>query len=118
MPTSSVQVAERRVDDIVIADITGSLVAGPSIAGFRSAVERLLVPENSKVLLNMMRVQYVDSTGIGALLGAKTSALHRHIELKVCAVPVLLSRLLGQLRLLQVLDVYDHEPEALAAFSV
>lgn len=112
-PGSKLRVTERTVGDVLVVDVAGSVVSGSEVAVLREEMARILSAPPRKVLLNLAGVSYMDSTGIGALLGIKTSAINRHVPLRVCGVPGFAVRVLEQLHLTRVLEVYNEERQAL-----
>lgn len=108
--------SRRRIDDILILDLVGDLMSGPSSNLLRQEVANLLDGGTSKIILNLDCLRYIDSTGIGALLASKTSAVNRHAQLRFCCLPPAVARLLGQLRLTKVLKIYDEEQSAIRSY--
>jgi anti-sigma B factor antagonist len=114
----------RQVEDVTILDLTGRLSLGEILA-FRpgrdlplgEVVRELTNDGHKKILLNLAGVKYVDSSGVGQLVGTLTSARSQGVELKIYnpAKPVL--DLLKMTKLLAVFDVRENEEAALAAFS-
>ena len=107
----------RQVSDVSILDVVGDLVLCPETHLMRQQIEGVMEEGHRKILLNLARVNYVDSTGMGVLVGAKTAALARNVQLKLCCVPTLVAQLLGHLQLTKLLDVHDQESLALDSFS-
>ena len=114
----------RQVEDITILDLSGRLSLGEVLA-FRpgrdlplgEVVRELVSDGRKKILLNLADVKYVDSSGVGQLVGTLTSARSQGVELKMFnpAKPVL--DLLKMTKLLAVFDVRESEEAAIAAFS-
>jgi anti-sigma B factor antagonist len=114
----------RQVEDITILDLSGRLSLGEVLA-FRpgrdlplgEVVRELACDGHRKILLNLANVKYVDSSGVGQLVGTLTSARSQGVELKMFnpAKPVL--DLLKMTKLLAVFDVRESEEAAIAAFS-
>ncbi len=113
---AKLSLVRRQVEDVLVVDLVGNLVVGPEATLMRQEMEKALATGRSRVLINLARVQYMDSTGIGVLLAAKTSAINRKVHLKVCCVPSFVARLLAQLQLTKILDVYEQESTALESF--
>jgi anti-sigma B factor antagonist len=114
----------RQVEDVTILDLSGRLSLGEILA-FRpgrdlplgEVVRELTNDGHKKILLNLAGVKYVDSSGVGQLVGTLTSARSEGVELKMYnpAKPVL--DLLKMTKLLAVFDVRENEEAAIAAFS-
>ena len=65
----------RQVGDIVIIDINGRIVLGEASAALRSLVADLLKDGHKKILFNLANVSYIDSSGLGQLVGAYVAVL-------------------------------------------
>lgn len=114
----------RQVEDVTILDLNGRLSLGEAL-GFRpgrdlhlsEAVRELADEGHRKILLNLAGVKYVDSSGVGQLVGTLTSARGQGVELKLSNPAKQVLDLLKMTKLLAVFDVRDDEAAALAAFS-
>lgn len=109
--------SHRRLDGVLVLDLSGDLVVGDSANALWEAMSQVWEEGARKVMLNMSGVEYIDSTGVGALLGAHKSAADLHAQLKLCCVPPSVSHVLGTLRVSAVLESYEDEARALASFS-
>lgn len=114
----------RQVEDVIILDLNGKLSLGEAL-GFRpgqnlqlsDAVSELAGEGHRKILLNLAGVKYVDSSGVGQLVGTLTSARGQGVELKLFNPAKQVLDLLKMTKLLAVFDVRDNEAAAIAAFS-
>ena len=59
------KLARRETDGVSIIDLSGKITAGDSIAAFRDAVRDEVAKGNSRILINLKDVTYVDSSGLG-----------------------------------------------------
>ena len=114
----------RQIEEITILDLSGRLSLGEVLAirpgrnlPLGEVVRELADEGHKKILLNLAGVKYVDSSGVGQLVGTLTSARAQGVELKLFnpAKPVL--DLLKMTKLLAVFDVRENEVAAIAAFS-
>jgi len=63
----------RQVGGVTIVDIKGRIVLGEESASVRDVVRDLLSKGHKEILLNLGAVDYIDSMGLGSLVGAFTS---------------------------------------------
>ena len=70
-----------------------------------------------RVVLNLEGVHYVDSGGLGILVGLSVSARNRGGELKLVSPSQSVGELLRRTRLDAIINVYGNEDEAVAAFG-
>ena len=107
---------QRTVGDVSILDLDGRLVAEDGFEVLRLALNRLIADGRTKVLLNMDRVTYLDSAGIG-LIACKYVTLNRHNgQLKLCNLHLRSFEVLNVTKLLTVFEAFDSEADAIKSF--
>ena len=114
---AELNISERQVGDVTILDMDGKITIGEGSVALRTAIRRLLEEGKKKILLNLARVSYIDSSGIGELVSSYTSIGKEGGQLKLLNLTQKLQDLLTITKLLTVFDVYDSEVEALASFK-
>jgi anti-sigma B factor antagonist len=67
------------------------------------------------VIIDLAHVTFVDSSGLGALIAARTSARNEGGSLSLVSPPPMVRRLLGATRLHDIFAIYDSMPEAINA---
>ncbi len=75
---------------------------------FRSEVKRL-IPEHKRILADLGQVDYVDSSGLGAILAAYVSADTAGCELKLINLSPRLKDLLHITRLATIFEAYGEQ---------
>jgi anti-sigma B factor antagonist len=110
------QINERHVGDVAIIDLNGRLVLGDSDDLLRDKVNSLVQQGEKHILVNLSQVPYMDSSGIGELVGCYTTATRRGGALKLVGLTKRISDLLAITKLLTVFDSYETEKEAVASF--
>jgi|SRR5689334_14778095 anti-sigma B factor antagonist len=103
------------VDGVSVVTCTGRIVFGEEAAALRDTLKRLLT-SNLKVVLNLTGVTYIDSGGLGSLVGVYSSARGAGADIKLCGLGQRLRDVLQITKLVTVFEVYDTEREAIAAF--
>ena len=114
---AELNIRERQAGDVTILDLEGKITIGEGNVAMRSAIRRLVSEGKKKVLLNLSGVSYMDSSGIGELVSAYTTATNRGIKLKLANLPAKVSDILTITQLITVFDVYDSESEAVQSFA-
>jgi len=112
------QIAERTIGDVTILDLNGRLVAGDGDEVLRDAVDRLARNGCTKLLLNLEKVPYIDSGGLGVLVAKFVTLRKRDGHLKLCHVGPRAERVLRITKLLTVFEVVDSEADAVKSFTV
>lgn len=114
---AELNISERQVGDITILDMDGKITIGEGSVSLRTAIRRLLEEGKKKILLNLAKVGYIDSSGIGELVSSYTAINKEAGQLKLLNLTQKLQDLLTITKLLTVFDVYDSEEEALGSFK-
>ena len=110
------KIGQRTVGEVAILDLDGRLVAEDGFEPLRQALNRLIADGHTNVLLNMDRVTYLDSAGIG-LIACKYVTLSRHNgRLKLCNLHLRSFEVLNVTKLLTVFEAFDSEEDALKSF--
>lgn len=101
---------------IVIIDLSGRITLGEGSALLRETVKDLLGKGKKKILLNLADVNYIDSSGIGELVTAFTTARNHGGEVKLLHLTKKVHDLLQITKLYTVFDVHNDEVAAAASF--
>jgi len=117
---AELNISERQVGDVTVLDMDGKITIGEGSVALRTAIRRLLEENKKKILLNLAKVGYIDSSGIGELVSSYTAinnVANGGGQLKLLNLTQKLQDLLTITKLLTVFDVYESEEEALASFK-
>jgi anti-sigma B factor antagonist len=107
--------ATRTKDGVLVVDCSGRIVFGEESSLLRDTVKKALA-NNNRIVLNLGEVNYIDSTGLGTLVGLYTSVHKAGGAVKLMCLTKRVSDLLQLTKLLTVFDVYDSEAEAVESF--
>ena len=106
----------RDVGDVAIVDFSGRITLGEGSAMLRKMVRDLVGVGKRKILLNLADVDYIDSSGIGELVGAYTSVRSAQGELKLVYLTKRVHDIIQITRLFTVFDVQPDEAAAVRSF--
>lgn len=104
----------RNVKDAVVFDLTGRLIMGEAESSLRAKVRDLLDAGTTKLAFNLSEIKYIDSSGIGCLAAAWTSANKRKARSRLFAVPSKVMLMLKISRLDSILEILADETSALS----
>ena len=107
----------RQNGDVTILDLSGRITIGSGEEALRNAMQEILNSGAQKVVINMGGVTMIDSSGIGELVSAYTTATNRGAKLKLANLPAKVSDILTITQLITVFDVFDTEAEAVQSFA-
>jgi len=103
----------RRLDDVVILDLSGRITMGEGTLILRERIQKLLQAGDRKFLLNLADVDYIDSSGLGELVSSFTAVRNNGGLLKLLSLTKRVQDLLQITKLLTVFEVFNSEAEAL-----
>jgi len=110
------QISTREVSDITVISLTGRVALGQGSSEVRSLVHRYVGEGRRKFLLDMAGVTYIDSSGLGELVGAMTTVRSAKGAMKLTRISPRVSELLRMTHLDKVFEVKPDEAEAIASF--
>jgi anti-anti-sigma factor len=110
-------VSKRQVGDVTILDLKGKITIGTGDVQLRNAMQEVMNSGATKILINMAGVSTIDSSGIGELVSAYTTATNRGARLKLANLPAKVSDILTITQLITVFDVYDSEDAGVKSFA-
>jgi anti-sigma B factor antagonist len=106
----------RVVDGVAIVDCRGRLLFGDEASALRDTVKNLLA-ESKNIVINLGETTYIDSGGLGTLVGLFSSAQNSGGSVKLARLQQRVVDLLQVTKLLTVFDVYDEEEDAVKSFA-
>ena len=106
----------RRFDDVVVLDLSGRITIGEGTLMLRDRIQKMLEEGETKFLLNLSEVDYIDSSGLGELVSSFTTVKSQAGTLKLLSLTRRVRDLMQITKLLTVFDVFEDETEALKSF--
>ena len=114
----------RQSSDVAILDLNGRLSLGEALAFgpgsglvLSETIRELTKKGQKKILLNLAGVTYVDSSGVGQLVGALTTARNQAADIKLLKPSVHVLDLLKTTKLDGLFDIHEDETAAIQSFS-
>ena len=110
-------IVPRKANGVTVLDLRGRITLGEGSVSLRDAIRDLIEKGSINILLNLGDVNYIDSSGLGELISAFTSAKNRSVNLKLLNVTRKVHDLLQLTKLYTVFDIYDDEATAITSFK-
>ena len=107
----------RKVDGVVILDLSGKLTIGEPVLLLRETLRSQASDGARKFILNLGDVSYIDSSGLGELVSSYTSVRGKGGDVKLLKLTSKTRDLLQMTKLLTVFDVYDDEDKAVSTLK-
>lgn len=111
------QIAVRRNGDVAIIDLTGEVDAYTS-ARFREVMMDIIEDGGEKLVVSMAKVEYIDSSGLGALVGGLKRTSERNGRIILVCDRIQVRKVFEITGLEKVFPIYDTEQEALEAARI
>jgi anti-sigma B factor antagonist len=107
----------RENSGVTIIDAVGRLTLGEATGYVRSAVREVVERGSRRIIFNMAGLSYIDSSGIGALVGAYSTVAAAGGELKLLNLEARLHELIHVTKLYTVFETFDNEASAINSFT-
>jgi anti-sigma B factor antagonist len=112
----SLDIAQREREGVVLLDLKGRITIGDEASAFRAAIETFATQGGTRLLLNMLEVDYVDSTGLGAIVMCSTRLKNSSGVAKLVNVNRRNIELLVMTKIDSIFEVFDDETDAVNSF--
>lgn len=107
----------RQVGNVAIVDLHGKVTLGENTGILRDELRSLLAQGKKHIVLNMKGVSYVDSAGLGELVGAYTTAANQGGAVKLLHLQGKMRDLLQITKLETIFPTFDDEQAAVQSFG-
>jgi len=114
----SVKLTTREKGGITIIDVNGKLTLGEGTGALRAKIRELADGGSKRIVLNMADVAYMDSSGLGELIGAHTTVVTAGGEIKLLNLAKRVHDLMKLTKLYTVFESFEDEGAAVDSFSV
>ena len=110
------EIKEQLKQDIIVLQLSGEMMGGPDATVLNDKLHELIESDKLKVIADLSRVSWINSSGLGILIGALTTMRNAGGDLKIASVTERIQRLLEITKLHKVFDIYDDVESAAAGF--
>ena len=107
---------ERKRDGVVILELNGKLMGGPDAITFNDTLKVLIHEGNLNIIVDLGRVNWVNSTGLGILISGYSTMKKSGGELKLLNVSERIDSIFMVSKLHTVFKSFSDEDEAIASF--
>ncbi len=103
--------------EIMVLNLSGKIMGGPDHEMFQTEIKSLISQGHVDILLDMAKVSWVNSTGLGILVSAYHTLKKNGGTLKICQVSDRIDNILNVTQLKLVFETFTDCAEALASFG-
>ena len=112
----SLDIERKEREGITILDLNGRITMGDEVTKFRQAIQDLAKGDSPKLILNMQHVDYIDSTGLGAVVMSSTSFRKVGGEVRLMNLNRRNVELLVATKLTTIFEIFNDEQDAINSF--
>jgi anti-sigma B factor antagonist len=106
----------RETASATVLDMSGRITLGEALGDLRDSIREALAGDQKNLLLNLAEVSYIDSSGLGQLIGSYASVTARGGQMKLLNLQKRVNDLMQTTKLLTVFETYTEEGAALKSF--
>jgi anti-sigma B factor antagonist len=110
------EILKTEIDGVVTGQIYAKALDASNAREFKSLVAPLLVP-GGRLVIDMEKVEFVDSTGLGVLVSCLRQAHTINGEIKLCSLSKPVRALFELVRMHRVFEIFNSRDEALSSYS-
>ena len=113
----SVNIQTREVDGVTVVSLAGRITLGEATGKVREAIRNLVEKGCKNLLLDLSQLEYLDSAGLGEVVGAYTTVANAGGKLKLLKVGGRALDLLQVTKMTTIFEFFETEEEAVRSFA-
>jgi len=113
----SVKLSTRQVGNVSVIDVAGRITLGEGSSALRETLRDMVAKNQTKILLNLADVTYIDSSGIGELVSGYTTVTNTGGSLKLLNLNKRVKDLLQITKLYTVFEGHEDEAAAIRSYA-
>jgi len=111
------KLSTRETDGVVVLEPKGNIMGGPDATLLHEQLHELIKKDKKKIVIDLSKVEWMNSTGLGILISGLTTLRNNGGELKLANVTDKIQSLLAITKLVTVFETFDSVDEAVASFK-
>ncbi len=111
------KLTDRIENEIVILEPKGKIMGGPDASLLHDKIHEYIENNRKKVVIDLAKVEWMNSTGLGILMSGYTRLRNHEGVLKLANVTDKIQSLLTITKLVTVFETFDSVDEAIKSFK-
>jgi len=110
--------AYTRIDSgVAVIELDGNITLGEGSSLLRETIQNVLAQGHKSILLDFEDVGYIDSAGLGELVGSNTLARAKGADVKLVHLQKKIQGLLQITKLITIFETFENENVAVKSFQ-
>jgi len=101
---------------VIVLEMTGQIYMGPDCQRIQQEVEQLLGRSEKRIIFDLERVSYVDSSGVGAIVKCFCTLKKSGGSLRLAGVKGMIANVLKMSQVDKIIEIYPTAVEAAGNF--
>ena len=111
------KLTSREIKDVVVLEPKGKIMGGPDATLLHDQLHDFIDQNKKKVVIDLSKVDWMNSTGLGILISGLTTLRNNGGELKLANVTDKIQSLLTITKLITVFECFNTVDDAVASFK-
>ncbi|MFQ5602313.1 MAG: STAS domain-containing protein [bacterium] len=111
------KINENCIDDVVVLELSGKIMGGPDATLLNDKLHELIEKGKTNVVADLEKVNWMNSSGLGILIGGLTTMRNSGGDLKLATITDRIQSLLMITKLLSVFETFDTVEKAIESFK-
>jgi len=111
------KLTDRVENEIVVLEPKGKIMGGPDASLLNDKIHEYIENNRKKVVIDLAKVEWMNSTGLGILISGYTRLRNHEGVLKLANVTDKIQSLLTITKLVTVFETFDSVDEAIKSFK-
>lgn len=110
-------IKEKMEGDVAVVALKGNLMGEPDTTEVREKVYSLLQDDVKKIVLDLGKVKWMNSSGLGSLIAAMTSVKNKGGDMRLANITEKVESVFMITQLIKVFKTYETVDRAVASFK-
>ncbi len=111
------QIKETMHAEVAVLELKGKLMGGPETTAIHDKVKDLVENKVNKIVIDLGKVKWMNSSGLGALMGSLTTARNSGGDVKLAKVTEKVKSLFMITKLITIFETFDGVDEAVQSYG-
>lgn len=103
--------------EILVITLSGKVIGGPELMEVKDVFQKAVDQDKKKIVLNLGKVSWMDSSGLGVIVSGHTTLSRAGGALKILHATKKIHELFIITKLITIFDTYSDEQKALDSFG-